>query len=87
MNHFPVQKEVIVPLGPEHEDVMQVILKYLFSALQYVILKAKETKKEATEGQRVAHGLCSHPSIPVYTDSHLPLASHTVALERVCIHF
>lgn len=41
LNHFPIQKEVTVPLGPEHEDVL-IIPKCLSYALQHVILKAKE---------------------------------------------
>lgn len=45
LNHFPIQKEVTIPWGPEPEDAMLIIPKCPSYALQHVILKAKEKKE------------------------------------------
>lgn len=44
LNHFPAQKKVLVPLGPDHEAVMLVIPKSLFYGPQQTKIKGKKKR-------------------------------------------
>ena len=51
LNHFPAQKEVLVPLGPDHEDTMLATPKSLVYGPWHTKIKGKKWSEDS--------GLCS----------------------------
>lgn len=51
LNYFPAQKEVLVPLGPDHEDTMLATPKSLVYGPRHTKIKGKKWSEDS--------GLCS----------------------------